>query len=71
VLSIEGVNAKTGSAAATSTAILAVDKDFTHKIVPGATKENDRYVLAIRHQITEESVSVNEVDFRAIIMSLG
>lgn len=62
VLSIEGVNAKTGSAAATSTAILAVDKDFTHKIVPGATKENDRYVLAIRHQITEESVSVNEAD---------
>lgn len=54
VLSIEGTENKGASASSMGTAILAVDKNSTHKLTPGATKENDRYVLAIRQQITKE-----------------
>lgn len=41
-------------------AILAVDKNDTHKLVNGATKDSEYYVLAIRQQIIENAPYVDE-----------
>lgn len=58
VIAIEGTETKGGSANSVGMAVLAVDKNATYKLVPGATKENDRYVLAIRQGITEEPADI-------------
>lgn len=39
----------------TAHAILAVDTANTHKLIPGAIKDNASYVLAVRNEITENS----------------
>ena len=52
VLSIEGTENKGASASSMGTAILQI-KTPPHKLTP-ITKENDRYVLAIRQQIIKE-----------------
>jgi Flp pilus assembly protein CpaB len=54
VLGVRNTEIDTGSATGVGTVILAVDQSFTSKLVPGALKENDRYVLAVRKGLSVE-----------------
>lgn len=61
VLAIDTGSNKETSLNVLGTATLAVDKNSTHKLVPGATKDNDRYVLAIRQDIVGEPVQETSI----------
>jgi len=54
VLGVRNTEIDTGSATGVGTVILAVDQSFTSKLVPGALKENYRYVLAVRKGLSVE-----------------